>query len=77
MTEEQDIKVRKTHGVGAPSALAFRHLPAGPERDCAREFYELWEDLSWLRDGPKKDLFLTSLLVAREAAMRIAESMVR
>lgn len=74
---EPEIRVRETHGVGAPSALAFRHLPAGPERDTAREFYELWEDLSWLRDGPQKDILLSKLIATREAAMRIAESMVR
>jgi hypothetical protein len=76
-SEEQEIKVRETHGVGAPEPFAFRHYPAGPERDCAREFYELWEDLSWLREGELKEHFQNVLLAARAAAMNVAESMVR
>ena len=76
MPDEDQIKVRETHAHGAPEPFAFRHYAAGPERDTAKEFYELWEDLSWLRDGPEKQQFKVALLVARDAAMHVARSMV-
>lgn len=74
---DEEIKVRETHGVGAPEPFAFRHYAAGPERDCAREFYELWEDLSWLGKGKAVEFFQEKLLEAREAAMIAARRMVR
>jgi len=75
--QETEIKVRETHGVGAPEEFAFRHYAAGPERDTAREFYELWEDLSWLREGDLKIDFQVKLLEARDAAMRVARTMIK
>ena len=60
-----------------PEGFAFRELENGPRRDVAREFYELVDELSWMRQGPEWDEFMTELLKAREAGLRVAETMLR
>lgn len=64
-------------GVPDLNAFAFREFEAGPRRDTAREFYELVLDLAWLREGEKKDIFLERLLEARNAALDVAQDMLR
>lgn len=49
----------------------------GPRRDVAREFYDLVQDLGWMRDGPDWDAFMGELLKAREAGLKVAEKMLR
>lgn len=59
------------------SEFAFREFEAGPRRDTAQAFHDLATSLEWLREGEKKDIFLERLLEARNAALDIAQGMLR
>lgn len=60
-----------------PEGFAFRHEDNGPRRDVGREFYELVQDLSWMKAGPEWDDFMAALLEARVKALIVADGMLR
>lgn len=60
-----------------PEGFAFREFENGPRRDVARALYELVEDLGWMKPGPEWDAFMDKLLEAREAGLKVAETMLR
>ena len=60
-----------------PDSFEFRHFDRGPEKDVAVLFYELVQDLGWLKPGHEWDDFVTHLLKAREHALVAAKTMLR